>query len=67
VGKREASVERIFTSALVSEALLGKSFLNFSNASIFWLGSLMRLASWYALASGAISREVAGVVSAAFS
>src|ERR1022692_736730 len=58
----DAMVDRMFTLALVMEVLSGKSFLNFSKASIFLAGSVMRLASWYAFASGDVS--LAGVCTA---
>jgi hypothetical protein len=37
-GVLDARVERMLTLALVTEALSGKSFLNFSRASIFLVG-----------------------------
>ena len=59
-------------SAVVRDALVGKSFLNLFNASIFFTGSLIREASWSAFASGAVSRPVvcaavAGVAGVAWS
>src|ERR1019366_2450646 len=52
----DAMVERMLVLALVREVLSGKSFLNFSRASIFLAGSVMRLASWKAFVSGGVSR-----------
>src|ERR1039458_6444823 len=68
----DAMVERMLTLALVMEVLSGKSFLNLSRASIFLAGSVMRLASWYAFASGDVYRPepcaaVAGVAGLAWS